>query len=41
MSAANKVLKEIVSDLEAVLNQCGILYHIFSRAKSELSTKNY
>lgn len=40
MSAANKVLKEIVSDLEAVLNQCGIMYHIFSRAKSELSTKN-
>ncbi len=40
MSAANKILKEIVSDVESVLNNCGIMYHVFSRAKSELSIKN-
>jgi ppGpp synthetase/RelA/SpoT-type nucleotidyltranferase len=40
MSAADKVLKVIVTDLESVLNQCGVMYHIFSRAKSELSIKN-
>jgi ppGpp synthetase/RelA/SpoT-type nucleotidyltranferase len=38
-AAADKVLKDIVSDLESVLNKCGIMYHIFSRAKSEMSTK--
>ncbi len=40
MSAGNKVLKEIVDNLESVLNRCGIMFHIFSRTKSELSIKN-
>lgn len=40
MNAADKVLKEIVADLESVLNKCGVMYHIFYRAKSGLSTKN-
>lgn len=40
MSAATKVLKEIVSELESVLDKSGIMYHIFSRAKSEGSIKN-
>lgn len=40
MSAAAKVLKEIVSDLESVLDKSGIMYHIFSRTKSEMSIKN-
>lgn len=40
MSAATKVLKEIVSDLESVLDKSGIMYHIFSRTKSEMSIKN-
>ena len=30
MSAADKVLKEIVTDLESVLNKCGVMYHVFS-----------
>ena len=38
--AANKVLTYIVADLESVLNKCGIMYHIFSRTKSEISTKS-
>lgn len=38
--AANKVLTNIVSDLESVLNKCGIMYHIFSRTKSEISTNS-
>ncbi len=38
--AADKVLKNIVADLESVLNKCGVMYHIFSRVKSEMSTKN-
>lgn len=38
--AADKVLKNIVADLESVLNKCGVMYHIFSRIKSEMSTKN-
>lgn len=40
MSAADKVLKEVVTDLESVLNKCGVMYHIFFRAKSELSINN-
>lgn len=40
MSAATKVLKEIVSDLESVLDRSGIMYHIFSRTKSEMSIKS-
>lgn len=40
MSAADKVLKEIVTDLESVLNKCGVMYHVFFRAKSEFSIKN-
>ena len=40
MSAADKVLKEIVRDLESVLDKCGIMYHIFYRTKSEMSIKN-
>lgn len=40
MSAATKVLKEIVSELESVLDKSGIMYHIFSRTKSEMSVKN-
>lgn len=39
MSAATKVLKEVVSDLESVLDKSGIMYHIFSRTKSEMSIK--
>ena len=31
MNAADKVLKEIVADLESVLNKCGVMYHIFYR----------
>lgn len=37
MSAGNKVLKEIVTDLESVLNRCGVMYHIFYRCKSIMS----
>lgn len=37
MSAANKVIKEIETELESVLNKCGIMYHIFSRTKSVTS----
>ena len=29
MSAGNKVLRDIVTDLEAVLNKCGVMYHVF------------
>ena len=29
MSAANLVLKEIASDMETILNKCGIMYHVF------------
>ena len=35
MSAGNKVLRDIVTDLEAVLNKCGVMYHVFYRTKSE------
>lgn len=34
MSAGNKVLRDIVTDLEAVLNKCGVMYHVFYRTKS-------
>lgn len=37
MSAGNKVLKEIVADIESVLNKCGIMYHVFYRTKSAMS----
>ena len=37
MSAGNKVLKDIVTDLEETLNRCGIMYHIFYRVKSKMS----
>ena len=40
MSAANWVLKEIASDMEAILNKCGIMYHVFYRTKSPQSIKN-
>lgn len=40
MSAANLVLKEIASDMEAILNKCGIMYHVFYRTKSPQSIKN-
>ena len=39
MSAGNKVLRDIVTDLEAVLNKCGVMYHVFYRTKSEMSIK--
>lgn len=29
MSAVNFVLKEIASDMETILNKCGIMYHVF------------
>lgn len=40
MSAANWVLKEIASDMETILNKCGIMYHVFYRTKSPQSIKN-
>ena len=40
MSAANLVLKEIASDMETILNKCGIMYHVFYRTKSPQSIKN-
>lgn len=40
MSAGNKILKDIVAELESVLNKCGVMYHIFYRAKSASSIKN-
>jgi len=40
MSAANLVLKKIASDMEAILNKCGIMYHVFYRTKSPQSIKN-
>ena len=40
MSAGDKVLRDIVTDLESVLNKCGIMYHVFYRTKSILSIKN-
>ena len=40
MSAGNKVLRDIVTDLESVLNKCGIMYHVFYCTKSILSIKN-
>lgn len=40
MSAANLVLKEIASDMETILNKCGIMYHVFYRTKTPQSIKN-
>lgn len=40
MSAGNKVLKDIVTNLEHVLNKCGVMYHVFYRTKSVMSIKN-
>ena len=40
MSAGDKVLKEIVTDLESVLNRCGVMYHIFYRCKSIMSIRD-
>lgn len=40
MSVADKILKEIVRDLESILDKCGIMYHVFYRAKSEMSIKS-
>ena len=40
MSVGNRVLKDIVTDLEGVLNRCGIMYHIFGRTKSEMSIES-
>lgn len=40
MSAGNKVLRDVVTDLESVLNKCGIMYHVFYRTKSIMSIKN-
>lgn len=40
MSAGIKVLKDIVADIESVLNKCGIMYHVFYRTKSEMSIKS-
>lgn len=40
MIAGNKVLRDIVTDLESVLNKCGIMYHVFYRTKSTISIKN-
>lgn len=40
MIAGNKVLRDIVTDLESVLNKCGIMYHVFYRTKSTMSIKN-
>ncbi len=40
MSAGNKVLRDIVSDLESVLDKCGIMYHVFYRTKSVMSIEN-
>lgn len=40
MSAANKVIREIIGDLENTLNRCGIMYHIFYRIKSPVSIKS-
>lgn len=40
MRVSERILKEIVSDLESLLNRCGIMYHIFYRTKSEESIKN-
>lgn len=40
MSAGNKVLRDIVTDIESVLNKCGIMYHVFYRTKSIMSIKN-
>ena len=37
MSAGEKIIKEIVADLESILQKSGIMYHIFSRAKSTAS----
>lgn len=37
MSVGDRVLHDISSELETVLNKCGIMYRIFYRAKSELS----
>lgn len=40
MIAGNKVLRDIVTDIESVLNKCGIMYHVFYRTKSTMSIKN-
>ena len=40
MNAANLVLKEIASDMETILNKCGIMSHVFYRTKSPQSIKN-
>lgn len=37
MSAGDKVLSDIVTDLDRVLRKCGVMYHIFSRVKSPQS----
>ena len=39
MSAGNKVLKDIATNLEHVLNKCGVMYHVFHRTKSVMSIK--
>ena len=40
MSAGNKVLRDIVTDLEAVLNKCGVMYHVFYRTKCKHSVNH-
>lgn len=40
MKAGDKVLTEIVKNLEETLSKCGLMYHIFYRTKSERSVRS-
>lgn len=40
MKAGEKVLTDIVKNLEDTLSKCGLMYHIFYRTKSDLSVKS-
>lgn len=40
MKAGDKILYEIVKNLEETLSKCGLMYHIFYRTKSERSVRS-
>lgn len=40
MKAGDKILSEIVKNLEETLSKCGLMYHIFYRTKSERSVRS-
>ena len=39
MSIPESILREIENNIRAKLNQCGLMFHIFSRVKRDKSIK--